>query len=436
MDRVGGREAMAAWSEQPRRAFALFVLVLATSLAVMAAVAWFGPAATASEPGPVRAGATSAPSAGNAPPADLAPVTLAAVPASQWASPNGSASPLAQTISLRVGGGAGASTTPSGCAAGPPGAAAGRSCHGGSQASLTSLEQVAPAHAGDPVTPASPGGPTLSLGAGSGGPGGTVPVSGTGWRPDETVHLSFATPCATCESDTTSVVSDAAGTFSADLSISSVSGPVGEAVGDNEVVATQGALSADAPVTVTPLAPTSAVDYTVGGDGGVDQTFAVTVGSGPLTISQSLSRVTLQPVGARSRDRGDQVESGSLNPVTVTDARGSLTGWSVTAQLASAFERSSSSRSMGLPANDLFWRPDVSLAVPAGAPGGPSGVLDEVEAGVPGALSDHQASLLCQAPAGGGGGRFDCGAGLSLQVPPGTAPGTYSATLDIVVLGL
>jgi hypothetical protein len=45
--------------------------------------------------------------------------------------------------------------------------------------------------------------------------------------------------------------------------------------------------------------------------------------------------------------------------------------------------------------------------------------------------------MLCETVGGGpgGGGGFLCSAGMSLAVPPYVASGTYSATMNIVVIG-
>ena len=73
---------------------------------------------------------------------------------------------------------------------------------------------------------------------------------------------------------------------------------------------------------------------------------------------------------------------------------------------------------------------------------GPSGLLNEVEAGPIANLGTantgdadygaQPAQVLCQAPSGGGGGAFNCDASLSLAVPPYVAAGTYTATMDLL----
>lgn len=62
----------------------------------------------------------------------------------------------------------------------------------------------------------------------------------------------------------------------------------------------------------------------------------------------------------------------------------------------------------------------------------------EVTAGSPAVLNNPAgtAKELCGTNKNpGGGGGFVCSAGLSLAVPPYVAAGTYSATLNLVVIG-
>jgi hypothetical protein len=84
----------------------------------------------------------------------------------------------------------------------------------------------------------------------------------------------------------------------------------------------------------------------------------------------------------------------------------------------------------------------ISTPWPSTNAEGPSGLLDEVEAGQistmetadSGASDYHGGSAvtLCDAPPGGGGGSFNCDASLSLAVPPYVAAGTYTATMDLL----
>jgi hypothetical protein len=73
---------------------------------------------------------------------------------------------------------------------------------------------------------------------------------------------------------------------------------------------------------------------------------------------------------------------------------------------------------------------------------GPSGLLNEIEAGPIANLGTSDtgaadfgtqpAQVLCEAASGGGGGAFNCDASLSLAVPPYVAAGHYTATMDLL----
>ncbi|MHB1582750.1 MAG: hypothetical protein ACYCU7_07955 [Acidimicrobiales bacterium] len=405
-----GREVEVVWVRtQPRRALLLLVTVLAVSLAAMAAVAWFGPPAGASSPlhHPGRPGWTEkGPNLVPSGPA-LPPVSLTAVPPSQWAAP-GPTPPgsLTQTITVALGHGQSGSTQPNGEPHG----------HG---------------HVDGPTT--------LSVGSPTDSPGQTVWVQGNGFRSGAPVHLSFAVPCADCTADAIVAHPDTSGGFVAGVPITSLSGPVGEAEGDNAIVADQPAsgLRAAVALTVVPVPATSPPSpTTLTSAGELTQTITVAIEPGPLTISQQTSQVTLQPVDTSGTSGNGVIATGNLDPVTVTDARGSLGGWTVTGQLTSDFTtHGRSGRTVQLDDAALTWNPSVSLAVPAGQPGGPSGLLNEVAAGAPLQLTPGHSSVLCSASPGGGGGQFECGAGLEMAVPRGAPHGTYSADLELIVIG-
>jgi hypothetical protein len=222
--------------------------------------------------------------------------------------------------------------------------------------------------------------------------------------------------------------------------------------------------------------------------------------SAPVTGSDLSINDAAQSVKLSGVTLGGEFQNatGNLNTVIVNDSRGTLTGWTVTGQMESAFINeygTGNSLDNVIPADFLTWAPWVSLATPGEIPAnntntpwcpndatsttcqGPSGlpaaagtptvvVGGTLPAGINGTgagtttsstpaevwygpttvLNDYQgttyggqagqAKVLCEAPTGGGGGEFACGAWLSLAVPPYVAGGTYVATMDIVVTGL
>jgi hypothetical protein len=337
---------------------------------------------------------------------------------------------------------------------------------------------------------------TLSLTATpSSGVGGTVvSFSGLNW-PAGSVTVAFTTACATCSGvDSVSVVPDPSGDISGTITITAVSGTgLGEAVGNNPLVGTEGTNVASAPFTVNSA---TACSIPASGACTLNQIIGTTVSGTSLYASESSGTVTLSPItlglGTGTNNQQFENATGALGVVTISDDRGSLAGWTVTGQMETNFTNATPSGNAidnVIPADFLTWIPTLQLETPGMIPAdnantvecpsatgscqGPSGlpaastdtnptivggtlpagfngtdlgtggvsvVPAEVEVGATTVLNNKDANgvakVLCEAPAGGGGGGFLCGAGLSLAVPPYVAAGTYSATMDIVVTGL
>jgi hypothetical protein len=220
---------------------------------------------------------------------------------------------------------------------------------------------------------------------------------------------------------------------------------------------------------------------------------ALTISEVMTAPNTSNSAVTLSPVtlglaAGQNQSQFDQA-NGMLNSLVVDDNRGTLGGWSVTGQLGGDFNNATPvgpALDNVIPADFLTWVPAVALAMPgtlpannANTPGcpdqnpapaghpvcyGPSGLPSstgaaggagvngtgagvtgatepaEVTAGIPAVLHNPAGGLdeLCATATGshpGGGGGFVCSAQLSLAVPPYVAAGTYSATMNLVVIG-
>ncbi len=120
-----------------------------------------------------------------------------------------------------------------------------------------------------------------------------------------------------------------------------------------------------------------------------------------------------------------------INTVTLVDARGTLTGWSITATATDWVDvaepdPTNPAPNHFMPAGNLTWLPGCapatgSTADPLEATAGPAASLDPVVA-----------ATLCSAAPGGGGGAWEADAILVLNVPSSIAAGTYQATLTIV----
>jgi hypothetical protein len=154
--------------------------------------------------------------------------------------------------------------------------------------------------------------------------------------------------------------------------------------------------------------------------------FALEGGGGPgeqpgtLSITQAANGVVLSDVPFSDRD---QAMTGSLNPVTVTDARKGTLGWELTGSV-SEFK---SVEGGSLPASALSWTPRCSVADPNSSSQVVTGSAGTVNGG-----------LLCSAagstdPAHKTGGVFTADAGLSLAIPAYQTAGTYTGTLTLTV---
>ncbi|WP_405492004.1 hypothetical protein [Streptomyces sp. NBC_00096] len=158
---------------------------------------------------------------------------------------------------------------------------------------------------------------------------------------------------------------------------------------------------------------------TTGGGGTGTQKFTVSVTPGPLSMSQSGAEVNF---GTVQLDGTSHDVPGTLNPIQVSDARGSAAGWSLTGTL-SDFTAAGGAAGV-IPAGAVSWTPSCSAH--ADAVGTPN-------AGAPGALGATPAGL-CELPSGGGqvvGGVFDASAGLNLHTPAVIPGGNYAATLTL-----
>jgi hypothetical protein len=361
------------------------------------------------------------------------------------------------------------------------------------------------------------GAPTLTVSPTSGGTGTVVSITGTNWDPEgSAVTVKFTTACATCSGpNTTTITVSSTGAISGSIQITAESGTgPGEATGSNPLVGTQTGFNtsltftAQAAFTVTALSSTCSISPPSSDTESsesepsctINQVISTTVTGTALTISEPSTTVTLTPVtlGLGNGTNNQQFENatGNLQTVTVSDDRGTLDGWIVTAELETDFNNSTATGNAAdnvIPADFLTWVPTVALETPGSIPGanqntpfcpsnssgtcvGPSGlpaaasvtspailggtlpaghngagsdtgtggtatIPAEVFAGPTAVLNSEKSpsptpAVLCEAPEGGGGGGFVCNASLSLAVPPYVAAGTYSSTMDIVVTGL
>jgi len=289
--------------------------------------------------------------------------------------------------------------------------------------------------------------PTLSASPTSGAIGQTIAVTGSNWDPNlgTTAALSF-----TDGTDTGTATVSATGALSGTITVGSsetATIPTGQLSTPDNIVATLGTETESATFTVVGL------KYTCSTSGSpsscnINQAISVTVSgvTDGLILNEGTSgtTVTMAPITLNGYQ---QTSTGSLNPVTLIDERGTLVGWSTVAQFqADNFTGpvAGSAADHEIPATNFFLgdgttapAPNVACSSASQAPlGQPSCLISEVtqpkaNVAVPG--PSGTAVSLGNAKAGGGGGSFLITSGVQLYVPSYIAAGTYSDTLNITV---
>jgi len=300
--------------------------------------------------------------------------------------------------------------------------------------------------------------PTLTASPASGGNGQAVSLGGANWNPQGgAVTVAFTTANSGQTVDSTTITPAANGTIGGSITVNTTK----EALGANPLVASQTgppALTATAAFTVVPFSSNCTARGTAPNNTGpcsIQQFVSQSVAGDPLGITLSDAApgatpptVTMSPVILNGKV---QTTTGNLAPVTLDDNRGTLVGWSLTAQFQSdAFNCSGAGGATcpganpidhTIPASNLLLvAPSVACTDagnPATVPPTPAScVISEVTqpAGHVQVFGPSgSATSLGTAPAGGGGGGFTANSSVSLLVPPFIAAGTYANTLNITV---
>jgi hypothetical protein len=254
---------------------------------------------------------------------------------------------------------------------------------------------------------------TVVLTPSSGGIGATISVSGSGFDPGATLLVVPSDGTGALAAPVTTTAS-ATGTFSG-VSVTVVAGTIGIAASE-----------ADNPTTEFGFAPfsVSATSCSVAGDTGtctVEQGIVQQVNGGQLSMTEAAPTITMSPV---TLDGSSQTSTGALNQVTVTDARGTLTGWTLTGSVTDLTTGAGGTNRTIVNTN-ISWTPACSAT---------TGSASEISTGAAGVIPSN--SMLCSAGSGGGGGSFHADAGVSVVVPPTVARGTYNGTLTLTLTGL
>lgn len=170
----------------------------------------------------------------------------------------------------------------------------------------------------------------------------------------------------------------------------------------------------------------------------LDQVVQVQVNGSSMTMKQAGSLIEL---GAVTLNGKPQKTMGTINGLTVVNARGTDAGWSLTGQMTSDFSDGTGDGVCAvdqpgtwdnhcIPGGNVGWGPTASVAhtqIP--------GDVAKVDAGAPlpnGGL--HEAHSLCSAADNQSGGTFDCGGAIGLGIPASAAAGLYKATLTLTLV--
>jgi hypothetical protein len=287
--------------------------------------------------------------------------------------------------------------------------------------------------------------PTLTANPSSGGPGTGVSLAGDNWNSQGgPVTVAFTTANSGQTVDSVQLTPNGSGHISGSITVNTTN----EAVGPNPLVATQGTLTATAPFTVTSLS----TSCTTSGSPNSCQTNQVVTQqvngvSQGLVVNEAGLNVTMAPITLNGHA---QTSTGNLNQISFIDERGTLVGWSLTAQFNGDNFTCTPISGTGscpgshpidntIPATNFLLKAPTVVCMDAGDPSTvpptpPSCVISEVTqaAGneqVPG--PSGSAVSLGSAANGGGGGSVLINSPLSLLVPAYVAAGNYSNTLNV-----
>lgn len=149
-------------------------------------------------------------------------------------------------------------------------------------------------------------------------------------------------------------------------------------------------------------------------------TLNAVINSGTLTIANSNTAT----ISAVSLEGTTQVSTGSIGPVTVTDNRGTGSGWSVTASV-SDFACCTPQRVIA--AENLEISPGAAVVLSGKNTGIATGSVHKF-------TSTEDAATLITAVAGAGMGSYRVTPSISLSIPPDAYAGTYTATVTITII--
>lgn len=215
------------------------------------------------------------------------------------------------------------------------------------------------------------------------------------------------------------VTSDAYGKFSlkmryTDITVTAFAAAERNSADQSEILSTR---------VITPVTFSAAQCQTFGATGcDLSQTVAFDIPNNGLKISQSSNT----PAAASANIETARSVKLKLRDITLSDRRGSLTGWSVNATISNLINTRNTRYS--IPAPDITVNPKCTPVSET------AGRATEISANSERNLSTTQAVSLCNARPGGGGGVFTIEAELHIALLGSVLFGTYSGVITMVVL--
>ena len=261
------------------------------------------------------------------------------------------------------------------------------------------------------VAPATVSGPAVVS------PGASAPITGTNWYPGETVAVNAGT------SGPVNLVADASGNISGSLVVNDTAATSFDAAGIGQTASSAFTISADS--------CTAYVGDLTGGPGcDTSQTILAEVTAGNLSQAADTTGInpnaTTVDLGTTQTSVTGSTLTGDLNSITVTDNRGGLYGWSLTANIDGPLTAGS------------YTIDEANLSGTAACAATAAGSATGVTTG--GNQSYDSAVNLCTkdttADSAGDttGGVYEASQPLSLDVPAFQAAGNYSAIVTITLL--
>jgi hypothetical protein len=270
--------------------------------------------------------------------------------------------------------------------------------------------------------------PSITLSPATGGPGQAIVVSGSNFDPGKTlflVDIALAAP-TTVLGGPVVVTSDANGNFTSPATTGALQAVTGMDAVAAGLASPDGLNQAVATFNLTATSCVAANIPTVTGTCAVVQTVQQQVTGTSLNTTEAGPTVAM---GEIKLNGIAQTGHGNLKQVTVIDARGTLTGWTVTGSITDLTSNPGAPlpQKVGnhtLPKTGISWTPACAAV---------DGIAGEITAGAAGTLVDG--ALLCSAAPGGGGGTFTGDAPIDIQVASSKAAGLYVGTLTLTLTG-